>query len=953
MKQVILFTLVLVSVFYAQNEIIKKGNTYVLSNTVIIKVKPEYSSNAGLIEKYLRENIKGIQIREASKYFKETSVSLNKGEENLNRILSITFEGTDDPTKISQKISQLKNIEWAEPKYVRKVVGNLPDDPQYSQQINLYRINAADAWNITHGDTAVIIGIVDTGVDWTHPDLSANIFTNNNYDSNFPNDTHGWDFGGLSGTPDNDPHEDASKYWYGYHGTHVAGIASAVTNNSTGIASIGYNCSILPVKVSRDDRRDGDGHPYVVYGFEGIKYAADKGAKVINCSWGGYSSSYFEQEIINYATAKGALVIAAAGNENSNELFYPASYNNVFSVGWLNTVDDTRAYYAYDSGGNYNLMIDVMAPGTNIYSCWPEVSGINYRSASGSSMSAPLVSGLAGLVFTKFPDYSPLQVAERIRVTSDDVYYANLTDSVKYMLGRGRINAARALSESNPISIRATDVNFIEEGNGNGLLESNESAQIQIKFTNVLSSFSGGKISIESKDPAVAISDSVFIVGNLNTLEEIVTGQNVFKFTVVPNGPTNHTVNFLIRFSGGTYSDYQWISTRINPTYTNHDNNNISLTVTSKGNVGFNDYPNNTEGIGLKYKDQSNVLFEGAFMYGTSADKLMDAARIDILQSSDFKTLMPVKLNNIESESEQFSRSIFNDDGAGPSKLGIKTSMFTYSFASPPDQNYLILRSRLQNTTQESISNLYAGYYFDFDIPADSNGFVDDMVDYDDIENFGYAYDLDGLPQQTYIGAALISNGSGGFYAVNQDSSNSIVSPNGPNGFTDFEKWYSISNGIKKTKAGPSDISYIISGGPYNINAGDSIDVAFAIACGEDLLTVKSAIIQSRKKWLAGLTDINNYESEIPEEYVLNQNFPNPFNPETTISYKLPKAGNVVLKIYDLLGREIKTLVNEFQEAGNHKTILNMRHLSFSSGVYFYVLRSGGFIASKKMILLK
>ena len=598
-------------------------------------------------------------------------------------------------------------------------------------------------------------------------------------------------------------------------------------------------------------------------------------------------------------------------------------------------------------------MIDVMAPGTNIYSCWPEVSGINYRIASGSSMSAPLVSGLAGLVFTKFPDYSPLQVAERIRVTSDDVYYANSTDSVKYMLGRGRINAARALSESNPISIRATDVNFIEEGNGNGLLESNESAQIQIKFTNVLSSFSGGKISIESKDPAVAISDSVFIVGNLNTLEEIVTGQNVFKFTVVPNGPTNHTVNFLIRFSGGTYSDYQWISTRINPTYTNHDNNNISLTVTSKGNVGFNDYPNNTEGIGLKYKDQSNVLFEGAFMYGTSADKLMDAARIDILQSSDFKTLMPVKLNNIESESEQFSRSIFNDDGAGPSKLGIKTSMFTYSFASPPDQNYLILRSRLQNTTQESISNLYAGYYFDFDIPADSNGFVDDMVDYDDIDNFGYAYDLDGLPQQTYIGAALISNGSGGFYAVNQDSSNSIVSPNGPNGFTDFEKWYSISNGIKKTKAGPSDISYIISGGPYNINAGDSIDVAFAIACGEDLLTVKSGIIQSRKKWLAGLTDINNYESEIPEEYVLNQNFPNPFNPETTISYKLPKAGNVVLKIYDLLGREIKTLVNEFQEAGNHKTIWNMRHLSFSSGVYFYVLRSGGFIASKKMILLK
>lgn len=938
---------------FAQNEIIKKGNTYFLANTVIVKVKPGYVSNAGLIKEYLSGNIKGIQIREAAKYFKESSISLNKGEENLNRIFSITIDGAGDPIKIAQKISQLKNIEWAEPKYVRTVVGNLPDDPQYSQQINLYRINAADAWNITHGDSGVVIGIVDTGVDWTHPDLAANIFTNSNYDPNFPNDTHGWDFGGLNGTADNDPHEDLSSYLFGYHGTHVAGIASAVTNNSTGIASIGYNCSILPVKVSRDDRRDGDGKPYVVYGFEGIKYAADKGAKVINCSWGGYSSSNFEQEIINYATSKGALVVAAAGNENSNELFYPASYNNVLSVGWLNTIDDTRAYYGYDSGANYNTMVDVMAPGTKIYSCWPQISGLSYNNASGSSMSAPLVSGLAGLVFTKFPDYTPLQVAERIRVTSDDVYYANSADSVKYMLGRGRINAVRALSEANPISIRATEINFIEEGNGNGLLESNESAQIQIKFTNYLSGFSGGKISIECSDPAVSISDSVFNVGNLNMLQEITTGQNVFKFTVVPNGPTNHTVNFLIRYSGTNYSDYQWISTRINPTYTNHDNNNIELTVTSKGNVAFNDYPNNTEGVGLKYKEQSNVLFEGAFIYGTSADKLMDAARVTVSQSSDFKTLIPVKLNNIDPESEQFSKSVFNDDGAGASKLGIKTTMFTYSFASPQDENYLILRSRLQNTTQDSVNNLYAGFYFDFDIPADSNGFADDMVDYDDVDNFGYAYDLDGQPQQTYIGAALISSDSGGFYAVNQDSSNSIVSPNSSDGFRDFEKWYSISNGIKKTKAGPADIAYIISGGPFNINAGDSIDVAFAIACGEDLLTVKSAIIQSRNKWLGGLTDAKKNDSEIPDEFVLNQNFPNPFNPETVISYKLPAAGNVVLKIYDLLGSEIQTLVNEFQEAGTHKAILNMRHSSLSSGVYFYVLRSGGFIASKKMILLK
>ena len=312
----LLMAVITVSVF-ANEKVLKKGNTYYLSNTVVVKMKSGAIINALEIPTSFNPKLKGVKIFSAHKTFAVTTASLNKGSESLNRIYSLSIDDTVDPFVASQKISKLKDVEWAEPKFIRRVIDS-PNDPRYTDgdQINLSSINAEQAWNITKGDSSVIIGIVDTGVDWKHPDLAANIFKVNG--SLIP----GADLGGLDGTPDNDPSEDSilTILGHGYHGTHVAGIASAVSNNSIGVASIGYNCSILPVKVSRNDLRDNYDSPYIVYGFEGIKYAVDNGAKVINCSWGGYTYSNAEQDVINYAVAHNVLVVAAAGNENSTGL---------------------------------------------------------------------------------------------------------------------------------------------------------------------------------------------------------------------------------------------------------------------------------------------------------------------------------------------------------------------------------------------------------------------------------------------------------------------------------------------------------------------------------------------------------------------------------------------------------------------------------------------------------
>ena len=953
MKRIFLFGFVFVCAVFAQDQVIKKGNIYYLSNTVVVKLKNNSGVNATNIGETVSKSVKGVKVEFAKQTFNINQVSLNKGEESLSRIYTLTIDNQTDPLDAAKKISHIKQIEWAEPKYVDRVTA-VPDDSLYvlNLQKNLQRINAAQAWDISTGDTTVIIGIVDTGVDWNHPDLDANIYRKDGVKV-------GYDLGGLDGTPDSDPSEDKPPgltFGGGYHGTHVAGIACAVTNNKIGVASIGYNCSIIPVKASRSDRRDNNGYPYIIYGFEGIKYAADNGAKVINCSWGGTSYSQLEQETIDYALSKGALVVAAQGNENSKLAFYPADYNGVLAVGWLNTDNDTK-----NGSGNYNIMVDVMAPGTSILSTWPTYSGLKppYNgNLSGSSMSSPLAAGLAGLVTSHFPNYTPLQVAERIRVTCDDVYSVN-ADSLKYLLGRGRINAYSALSETDPVSVRATNVEFVENGNGNGQLESGESAEIKITFTNFLSGVSNVKVSLSSSDQAVSISDSVFNTGSLNTLDSVNNNSVGFKFSVVPNGPYNHTVNFLLRYSGNNYSDYQWISTRVNPTYDNLNNNNIELTVTSKGAVGFNDYPDNLEGVGLKYMDQDNVLFEGALMYGTGPDRLMDVARETLTQSTDFSTIIPVQISYIEAKGEQKAVAVFNDDGAGSNKLGIKTTMQTYSYAAAPNNNFVIIRTQFENTTQSNINGLYSGYYFDFDIPATGNDYGDDMVDYDETDSFGYAYDSDGQPQNIFIGSTLVSSGNQGFYAINQDSVTGPVTPNSNDGFNDSEKWYAISNGIKKLTAGPADISYVISGGPFNVEAGKTVDVAFALACGSTREDLRTAIKQSRIKWNDILTDVNENNRELPKEFTLLQNYPNPFNPSTIIEFTVPNVEThhtastrvVSLKVYDILGNEVATLVSGQKSPGNYKVQFNGNRLP--SGIYFYRLVTEGFSQTKKMMLLK
>src|SRR3989344_3023584 len=313
---------------------------------------------------------------------------------------------------IISAFSKIPNVEFAEPDFVATAL-TTTNDPSLSLQWGMFKIQAADnstsAWDIVTGDSSVKIAILDTGIDQNHEDLAAKIVANQNFTT--------------SPTVDD-------KYG---HGTHVGGIAAAITDNGTGVAGLGYNSSLINVKVLDDN-----GSGYYSWIANGIIWATDNGAKVINMSLGGSSGSSTLQSAVNYAVANGVVVVAAAGNSGNSSPTYPAYYPGVIAVAATDSADAKASWSSYGS------WVDVAAPGVNIYSTFPNHpykinKSLNYDYGSGTSMATPHVAGLAGLVWATGTCSTNSCVRAQIENNADPI-----SGTGSYWI-YGRINAYKAV----------------------------------------------------------------------------------------------------------------------------------------------------------------------------------------------------------------------------------------------------------------------------------------------------------------------------------------------------------------------------------------------------------------------------------------------------------------------------------------------------------------------------
>ncbi|MCC6768959.1 MAG: S8 family serine peptidase, partial [Bacteroidia bacterium] len=403
-----------------------------LDGQIYLKVSSDYKVSGGYTDSgelapesiaFLQKFIDAYQI---TKMYRSFWFADDAG---LRRTFRIHFKSAAAIDRLIHELMRLPGVEYAE--YVPLLKKDHTPNDMGSNSANngtwhLHKINAQQAWDISKGSTAIKVAVVDDAVQVNHPDLAANMLPGRDV---------------ALGT--NNPNPPNTQF---SHGTHVAGIVAAATNNGIGVASIGYSIKVIPVKAT-------DEVVFITHGYEGITWAANNGARVINMSWGGSYGGQTGMNVINNAYGKGITLVAGAGNDDVQTAFYPAAFTNCIAVASTSS-DDAKSVFS-----NYGVWVDISAPGSLIRSTVPNST---YAVYSGTSMASPLVAGLCGLVLSINPSYTPAQVRNCITSSADNIN--NVNSDYIGRLGAGRINAYKAAlcAQSSVIQYDASALEIIQ-----------------------------------------------------------------------------------------------------------------------------------------------------------------------------------------------------------------------------------------------------------------------------------------------------------------------------------------------------------------------------------------------------------------------------------------------------------------------------------------------------------
>ena len=844
-------------------------------------------------------------------------------------------------------------VEYVEPLYVRQPQYQ-PNDPLADStrtgladgQFYLKQIKAYRAWDVTRGDSAIVIGITDGGVRLSHEDLRPQIKHNyadpvngrdddgDGYVDNFT----GWDLANN----DNDSGYDITIV----HGTLVAGVAAARADNGVGIAGAGNRCQFLPLNIYPNT----PGGTFA--GYEAVVYAADHGCQVINMSWGapgGYSR--FEQDVLTYAAVnRDAVLVAAAGNTNADLLFYPASYDHVLSVSGVDNTDKKSG------SATFNSRIDLVAPGLSILTTYgyhaATSSGpadADYVAVGGTSFAAPQVAVAAALVRRQFPQYTAAQVAAQLRQSTDDIYALPANAAWVGRLGTGRLNVLKAVTANNLREARVVSSTFAP---ARLTYAPGDTLRLAVAVQNLLQPVAGLAVTLTSLSSYLVVEpgSASFAVGALPTLGRATNAAAPFRLAVAASGvPLNATARLRYRLTANDgFQLDQFVDLALNPDYVVLDANDLALTLTSRGNLAFDNLAG-TIGTGFTYRGSGNVLSEGGLLLATSPTRVSDRLRSSggRTRQSFFSTQQATR-QQPGPRADQEARAAFRDTipvaGSRVRSVGVAVRQRAYAWAAPGRRDFVLLEYSLRNLTADTLKPLYAGLFMDWDLPT-SDGGARNAATWDSTRTLGYCYTL-GLAAQSavpahYAGVRLLRGGTPAVYSLNNGA------PAGSpvrlaDGFSPAEKFLTLSSGTaraQRTAGLPNgaDVSQVVATRLSQLAPGDSTTVTFAVVVAPTLLQLQTAADA------AALT----YTTLLPtRSRVAVAGFEVYPNPTTgTLHIELPPAFAVVeIQLVNVLGQAVV-----LQPASGRIARINLAGLA--PGLYMLRAQGAGGTLTRTVLL--
>ncbi len=766
-----------------------KAQTYE-TKTLIIKTKKSHKS---LFEKRSNIKIPYIDIKEVKPLFRQ----INKSSQGLNCIYKIKYTDDIDPITLSKKLETLDFFEYCEPAYHDELLYET-NDPSSSSQYALSVCKAFDAWDIHKGDSTVVIGVTDTGIDFDHPDLKSNIAYNindmidgldNDHDGYIDN-YMGWDLG----SNDNNPQWNQGGQGNVVHGVFTSGLAGARTDNNIGISSIGFKTKILPIKISNDAGT-------INAGYEGIIYAAQHGCKIINCSWGSTTPHQFGKDVIEYVTETlGAIVVAAAGNANDEKLYYPASYDNVISVAASNSEDKKW------NNSSYNWRVDIIAPGEKVLST---LGNGSYGKSSGTSFASPMVAGALALIYSYYPDtLSNKQLVEILKTSGDIVDTINENQAYKNKIGKSRLNLYNALSGNFSYAVNSRDLKLIKN---NHQAYIGDTARLELSITNYLKSIDNLKVSIHSLNENIKIiSDSSFTIPHLGEEESIVTNNYPISIVIGNEYYSQQKIEFLIQYESGDFYTEEIRETSVFHPHINANINRLSTSFFPEGNIGNG---HSKKGLGLNLDDTDNILEEigivissGGFVISNTLNRIDFAAKA-VMDSNRTETFWQANA--------QFYNNAF---------IPINIEAQYQVFLNDTFDNSIILNYQFVNPSSLDLEDLYIGLFADWNIGNYQKNYTETDTGLKIVKTRSFS-------DNRIAGIQLLSYVPWKHFAFDNTNGNKADSINSTDGITSNELRIALkrNNNNEGILQNGVDILNLMTTGPFFLKSSDTLNLSFAI----------------------------------------------------------------------------------------------------------------------------